>query len=231
MATLSVAVAADVGHLVIDAENHVVQADEGATQILRAAREELTGRLIIDLVESEDRPTFAGCLQHLRREQRPFRVAMRLRCPKGNHVWVEATVALSTIGEDGQQVVITLVPIGEPDRFYEPAKLLNMARLLRMARDDQRTLFGDDLFVAPAWDITIACYVAEAEGRTLDLSNILMEAGVNASVALRWIRVLADRNILEAEGGGSHFRLTHNAHQLFERLLVHRIVKFSVEPM
>lgn len=67
---------------------------------------------------------------------------------------------------------------------------------LRRARD---LLFGDhaDIFGEPAWDMLLDLYQAEREGRVLAVSSVCIGANAATSTALRRMRELEDRGLIE----------------------------------
>ncbi|KQN25028.1 hypothetical protein ASE86_01805 [Sphingomonas sp. Leaf33] len=67
---------------------------------------------------------------------------------------------------------------------------------LRRARDQ---LFGDqaDVFGEPAWDMLLDLYQAEREGRVLAVSSVCIGANAATSTALRRMRELEDRGLIE----------------------------------
>ena len=64
------------------------------------------------------------------------------------------------------------------------------------ARRHRERRFGDHLFSDPAWDILLALYLAELQGRSLSAAQVCIASRVPASTALRWISGLQRRGYL-----------------------------------
>ncbi|WP_394652941.1 winged helix DNA-binding protein [uncultured Sphingomonas sp.] len=67
---------------------------------------------------------------------------------------------------------------------------------LRRARDQ---MFGDnaDVFGEPAWDMLLDLYQAERDGRVLAVSSVCIGANAATSTALRRMRELESRGLIE----------------------------------
>ncbi len=59
--------------------------------------------------------------------------------------------------------------------------------------------FGADLSTDPIGSLLIGIYLAEAEGRAVGLNQIATYADVAISTATRWVAVLRQRNIIDAQ--------------------------------
>lgn len=89
-----------------------------------------------------------------------------------------------------------------------PDALLAFARetySLRRRRD--RHLPGD-LFGEPTWDILLDLYVATREGRPVPTTSACIGANVPPTTALRWLRILEARGLVEREDDGRDGRRT-----------------------
>src|SRR3546814_1454123 len=54
-----------------------------------------------------------------------------------------------------------------------------------------------ELFGEPAWDMLLDLYAAALEGRRLSVSSSCLAAGVPPTTALRWQRLLVERELVE----------------------------------
>lgn len=89
-----------------------------------------------------------------------------------------------------------------------PEALLAFARetyAIRRRRD--RHLPGD-LFGEPTWDILLDLYVATREGRPVPTTSACIGANVPPTTALRWLRILEARGLVEREEDGRDGRRT-----------------------
>jgi DNA-binding MarR family transcriptional regulator len=73
-----------------------------------------------------------------------------------------------------------------------PERYLVYARRIKATRVARMTFFHASLFGEPGWDMMLALYIAEGEGRRLKVSDICNESGVPPTTALRWLDRLYD---------------------------------------
>lgn len=67
--------------------------------------------------------------------------------------------------------------------------------IVRRARD---TIFGQNLFSDPAWDILLELYAASMAGRGVSLAHLAAAIGAPLPTAARWIAVLTERGLVES---------------------------------
>lgn len=65
-----------------------------------------------------------------------------------------------------------------------------------------------DLFGEPTWDILLDLYVAIGEGRRVPTTSACIGAHVPPTTALRWLRILEARGLVEREDDGRDGRRT-----------------------
>lgn len=65
------------------------------------------------------------------------------------------------------------------------------------ARRLRERLLPDGLFADPAWDILLDLTLARLEGRLTPVSSLCIAAAVPTTTALRWIKTLLDRGLIE----------------------------------
>jgi DNA-binding transcriptional ArsR family regulator len=118
-------------------------------------------------------------------------------------------------------------PLGDVDRVAVPNAMASVAAtlhessmritseaLLAFARETyairrrrDRHLPGD-LFGEPTWDILLDLYVATREGRPVPTTSACIGANVPPTTALRWLRILEARGLVEREDDGRDGRRT-----------------------
>lgn len=57
--------------------------------------------------------------------------------------------------------------------------------------------FGAELFADPAWDILLDLTLARLEGRRTPVSSLCIASNVPTTTALRWIKVMQDKGMIE----------------------------------
>jgi len=83
-----------------------------------------------------------------------------------------------------------------------PLAATNVERARQVYRNRRRReqVFGDaSLFGEPAWDIMLDLYVAAAQDKRIAVTSACIGSAVPATTALRWIKILEDRGLIERE--------------------------------
>lgn len=65
------------------------------------------------------------------------------------------------------------------------------------ARRTRERLLPEGLFADPAWDILLDLTLARLDGRQTPVSSLCIAAAVPTTTALRWIKTLLDRGLIE----------------------------------
>lgn len=101
---------------------------------------------------------------------------------------------------------------GAPGSFVAsritPAVLLAFARETYNVRRRRGKTLPADLFGEPTWDILLDLYVATREKRTVPTTSACIGAHVPPTTALRWLRLLEARGLVEREDDGRDGRRT-----------------------
>ncbi len=85
---------------------------------------------------------------------------------------------------------------------------LTMARECYSARRRRSRYLSADLFGEPTWDILLDLYVASRENRRVPTTSACIGAHVPPTTALRWLRILEMRALVEREEDGRDGRRT-----------------------
>ncbi len=70
-------------------------------------------------------------------------------------------------------------------------------RVIMMIREIRDNHLGTDLFHDPAWNMLLDCYASDLDGRRISVSDACVASGVPHTTALRWLRVLEERGLVE----------------------------------
>lgn len=104
------------------------------------------------------------------------------------------------------------IPLDSTSRSVEPFARANAQWLpvQAVSEKDVRTIlkhrrrrdefFGGELFADPAWDILLEMYAAELGQLRVSTKNVCIGASVPATTALRWIKGMEAKNLIEREG-------------------------------
>ena len=139
----------------------------------------------------------------------------------------------STSGRPGKvERALRAAPVSTvPQLPSDPASVLRRERLaLTLAREfyagrRRRARFlSADLFGEPTWDILLDLYLAAREGRRVPTTSACIGAHVPPTTALRWLRILEMRGLVDREDDGrdgrrTFVRLTERGRALMEAFL------------
>ena len=119
------------------------------------------------------------------------------------------TCAVAVIGDDPSAPIMFgpvlrgVVPSRPPS-----AVLLAFAREAYNIRRLRARFLPADLFGEPTWDILLDLYVATQENRPVPTTSACIGADVPPTTALRWLRILEARGLVEREEDGRDGRRT-----------------------
>jgi len=107
-------------------------------------------------------------------------------------------------------------------RAAEGSLTASQVRALLRARRLRDQLLPGDLFADPAWDILLDLTAARLERQRVSVSSLCIASAVPPTTALRWIRQLTDRGLLERQdddmdGRRVFISLTPAGYQAVER--------------
>jgi hypothetical protein len=101
---------------------------------------------------------------------------------------------------------------------------LCLAREFYAGRRRRARYMNADLFGEPTWDVLLDLYVAAREGRRVPTTSACIGAHVPATTALRWLRIMEMRGLVEREEDGhdgrrTFVRLSRRGHDVMAQLL------------
>ncbi len=99
-------------------------------------------------------------------------------------------------GGNGTTQTLRLVRLAADEAIEREAAHKRLRRILK-ARRARAEFFDGDLFADPAWDILLELYACELGQRRMSVSDACGASDVPATTALRWIRTLEDRGLLQ----------------------------------
>lgn len=87
-------------------------------------------------------------------------------------------------------------------------RLTAVARELYASRRRRHKFLPADLFGEPTWDILLDLYISTRENRRVPTTSACIGAHVPPTTALRWLRILEARGLVEREDDGRDGRRT-----------------------
>ncbi len=182
-------------HCVSTLDGVILQADQGFLDLLQRRESDLIGISYRQITDPRDLQRSGNMLAVLEAAAAPVRLQKRYLRPDGTSI---AANLLVTRFSDPDRLISTLF-WHEGGRDLPPARLWEAPLRIRHVHDARVKLFGADLSTDPIGSLLIGIYLAEAEGRAVGLNQIATYADVAISTATRWVAVLRQRNIIDAQ--------------------------------
>lgn len=182
-------------HCVSTLDGVILQGDQGFLDLLQRRESDLIGISYRQITDPRDLQRSGNMLAVLEAAAAPVRLQKRYLRPDGTSI---AANLLVTRFSDPDRLISTLF-WHEGGRDLPPARLWEAALRIRHVHDARVKLFGADLSTDPIGSLLIGIYLAEAEGRAVGLNQIATYADVAISTATRWVAVLRQRNIIDAQ--------------------------------
>ena len=85
----------------------------------------------------------------------------------------------------------------ERNCLIDTGSVLTVAREIYGDRRRRTRFFDEDLFGEPSWDILLDLYLASCEGRLVPTTSACIGSGVPPTTALRWLRILEAKGLVE----------------------------------
>jgi DNA-binding MarR family transcriptional regulator len=111
----------------------------------------------------------------------------------------EALKELDALLSRAREIAGELPPsvVAEDDPAARDEIAAGVARALLRARRAREQFFDATLFADPMWDALLELYAAEAKGQPLSVTSFCAASGAPASSALRYLKNMIDRGLLE----------------------------------
>jgi PAS domain S-box-containing protein len=211
-------------HCVSTIDGVILAVDQGFLDLVGRSEPDVISRSYRDITDPRDLGKSAGMLASLVDRAPPVRLRKRYLRPDGTSV---AANLLVTRFDDPDRLVSTLF-WSDGTRDLPPVRLWEAALQVRHVHSVRQAEFGIELSTDPVGSILVGIYLAEAEGRIITLEELAGEVGIAPSTALRWLKVLQQRNLVD--GGYDAIRglqFTHVGVQKMEKVLasVYRITE------
>lgn len=121
---------------------------------------------------------------------------------------MRATIGSVDQPANGHTRIVEAVPSPEPINAETQARHTAIAREIYAARRRRHKALPADLFGEPTWDILLDLYIAAREDRRVPTTSACIGAHVPPTTALRWLRILEARGLVEREDDGRDGRRT-----------------------
>ncbi|MET0361312.1 MAG: PAS domain-containing protein [Sphingobium sp.] len=207
-----------VGHSVGDHNGRIIEVDENVCELLHRSRKQLIGTSYVELTHPDDRELNSAKLDELRSNRVPFSFRKRYLRPDGSSVLVDLHVSMLRVGQDAGRLVGTLSLPGEQEEHASPRELWRRVCAQIRLVNLRTTLLGGDFMADHAWTIMLHIYLAESEGRLIDVRSLAGITTLPPASARRWMEALRDRMLIE-RNERDELQLTTTGLVLLENIL------------
>jgi predicted transcriptional regulator len=147
----------------------------------------------------------------------PLSLSKRYLRADGEVVHVDLLVSLFS---DSNRLISTLSWGRRRETDLSPGRLWQAALHVKHVTGVRKLELGIDICSDYVHEIMIHIYLAEAEGRIVSLDQLCCAADLNTSTAIRWIRVLEQRGLVQSAGDRADaVQFTHAGLTKIERIL------------
>lgn len=186
-----------VGHSISDANGLLLTMDPAVEALLHRSQVELVGKSYAEITHPDDRQRNGAQLARLAPGAGPIRIRKRYLRPDGMAIWADLHVSRLGQGLDMGRLVGTLY-LPDPESIaFGPESLWKTALKVDAMMRRRREELGDDLFGDKAWMILLQTYLAEAEGRAIEISALSDLARISVAQTTRWVSALAQKALVE----------------------------------
>lgn len=110
------------------------------------------------------------------------------------HLSEEVSRIAGTLAKLSTDPSISVVEATPPEKV--PHVSVETLHSVIRARRLRTRYFSEDLFADPAWDIMLDLLRAEASGTRVSVSSLCLAAGVPATTALRWLKLMENQRLV-----------------------------------
>lgn len=193
-------------HCIGTTDGVILAADESFLELVARPEHQIIGVSYRALTHPDDFDKSARMLNRLEDRSHPVRLRKRYLRPNGSAI---PALLFVTSFPNPDRLVTTLF-WHEADNAPRPHRMWEAALRIRHVHSVRRAVFGGNLSTDPVGSLLIAIYLAEAEGRIVGVDQLARDAGLTPSTALRWLKLLQERGIIQRDGSVEHdVQLTH----------------------
>jgi hypothetical protein len=217
------------GHVLLDHHGAIVQADDGFGALLMTPAARLRGCDVLSITAPADREECCEAIAALKATGKPFDIVKRFIRQDDTVLWVRNSVSRMLVQQQ-DLIVATCTPVLEPIARHAPGDLLHTAQVQVQMVEAQSSICHPFPLAGPSWPALLQVYIAEAEGRIMDIDMLAASLGQSRTLINRYVTALVGSGVLEVETRSldpdvaKAYRLTTGAvHRLEDYLL-----KFAV---
>ncbi len=204
-----------VAHCVSSMAGIILDFDEGFCQLVQRRPDELIGLSYKAITAASDLHKSSEMLSGLIDKAVPTYLRKTYVRPDGS--LIEADLLVSKFSDEGR--LISTLSWTEGHQDTSPSRLWQAALRIKHIYDLRIIEFGRDLVGDHVGLILVHVYLTEAEGRVAATSQIAQSVDLSAQSMSRWVKVLAQRGLLETlDDADEYVQLSANGVSRLERL-------------
>jgi PAS domain S-box-containing protein len=186
-----------VGHTLADGDGRILAVDQKVVALFHREEADIAGMSYIDLTHPEDRLWNRNSVETLSAAVGPIAIRKRYLRPDGIAVWCEAQVSRLDTGSDRGRLIGTLHQLVDGSISRTPKDLWQSARRMSAALQRRRAELGADICFDFPWTLLLQLYLAEAEGRCVNLKDLAVRSDIRVESVQRWLSVLDERGLVD----------------------------------
>lgn len=192
-----------IGHSMADGSGLLLAVDPQICEIMQREERELIGMPFAALTHPDDRAHNLAMLEKLGFHDGPLLIRKRYVRPDGSSIWSNVRVS-KLKGGDGGRLVGTLEVVDPNQLKRGPESFWRSANQMCALIDRRRTELGEDFFADHGWTILLQVYLAEAEGRAIDLADLGERVALRPTLVGRWVAMLQQKKLIELDAWSDH---------------------------
>lgn len=203
-------------HCVSTTDGTIIAVDKSFCELLQKDEVELIGASYRSITHADDLAKSVAMLNALIDRAPPISVSKRYIRSDGEIVHVQLLVSMFS---DANRVISTLSWGRRRETDLSPGRLWQAALHVKHVTGVRKLELGIDICSDYVSEIMIHIYLAEAEGRIVSVDQLSCSTDLNRSTALRWVKVLELRGLIQADDCADAVQFTHSGLTKMERVL------------
>jgi PAS domain S-box-containing protein len=183
-----------VGHSVSSLDGTILSMDEAVCDLLHTSRNLIVGRSFVDITHPADRHRNVVLVQDIAANSAPQVIRKRYLREDGTHIWTDVWISRHAGRPADGRLVGSIHLASGPEAAGTPAAFWRAARSEEVAMLARIDTLGPTMFLDYPWLILIRLYLAETEGRIVDVSALKPIPDIADSSMRRWLL------LIEAQG-------------------------------
>ena len=210
-------------HSLANEHGIILAIDQSLADLLHRPVREIVGVSYLEITHDRDRVRNYVWVSRLEPGTGAKLLHKRYVRADGEAVWLEVNVSRLAHGIDQGRLIGTFhLPTETKNNM--PGRLWHAASHALEGERLRRAAIGSDLMGDFGWIVLLQVYLAEAEGRELEVDRIAALDDIPLSVFMRWLKLFEQRGLVERDGRrNSSYQLSPTGSARAEELLMQQM--------